>query len=260
MISQDILEATVVSKPSRTFGRNSVQMAFFSEDGNPIDVGSSGGGGAVDSVNGKTGTVILNSDDLNDGSSKVQMLSTERAKLSSIATNATANSTDAQLRDRSTHTGEQAQSTVTGLVTALAAKLDKVFARTASDSSPSWRTNFTGSLSTSVQNIVEHWINGVRTAGDNEWGGLRGWSIPYPDALVRAIRADGDGLGSGTAPCFHINERRTGQSVIHIYARTYAGQLIRNDINLSDTYIREAGDNTIPAELPANTLVVTKGA
>lgn len=39
-----------------------------------------------------------------------------------ISTTATANSTDAALRDRSTHTGTQAQSTVTGLVSDLAAK------------------------------------------------------------------------------------------------------------------------------------------
>lgn len=43
-------------------------------------------------------------------------------KLTGIATGATANSTDAQLRDRSTHTGTQATSTITGLDTALAGK------------------------------------------------------------------------------------------------------------------------------------------
>lgn len=45
----------------------------------------------------------------------------ESLKLMGIATGATANATDAQLRDRTTHTGEQPQSSVTGLVTALAA-------------------------------------------------------------------------------------------------------------------------------------------
>lgn len=46
----------------------------------------------------------------------------EQSKLSGIATGATANATDAQLRDRSTHTGSQAQSTITNLTTDLAAK------------------------------------------------------------------------------------------------------------------------------------------
>lgn len=48
--------------------------------------------------------------------------SAEKTKLSGIATSATANATDAQLRDRSTHTGTQAISTVTGLQTELDSK------------------------------------------------------------------------------------------------------------------------------------------
>lgn len=46
----------------------------------------------------------------------------QETKLSGIATGATANATDAQLRDRSTHTGTQAQSTIANLTTDLAAK------------------------------------------------------------------------------------------------------------------------------------------
>lgn len=45
--------------------------------------------------------------------------SAAKTKLDGIAAGATANSTDAQLRDRTTHTGSQAISTVTGLQTAL---------------------------------------------------------------------------------------------------------------------------------------------
>lgn len=43
------------------------------------------------------------------------LTSTERTKLAGVANGATANGTDAQLRDRSTHTGTQTASTVTGL-------------------------------------------------------------------------------------------------------------------------------------------------
>lgn len=43
--------------------------------------------------------------------------SSAKTKLDGIASGATANATDAQLRDRSTHTGEQAASTITGLAT-----------------------------------------------------------------------------------------------------------------------------------------------
>ena len=50
------------------------------------------------------------------------MSGADKTKLNGIATNATANATDAQLRDRATHTGSQAISTVTGLQTALDGK------------------------------------------------------------------------------------------------------------------------------------------
>jgi hypothetical protein len=48
------------------------------------------------------------------------MSSADFTKLAGIAAGATANSTDAQLRDRGTHTGTQPTSTITGLDTALA--------------------------------------------------------------------------------------------------------------------------------------------
>lgn len=47
------------------------------------------------------------------------MSSADKTKLNGVASGATANATDAQLRDRSTHTGTQAISTVTDLQTAL---------------------------------------------------------------------------------------------------------------------------------------------
>jgi hypothetical protein len=46
----------------------------------------------------------------------------DKTKLDGIAAGATANDTDASLRDRTTHTGEQAIETITGLATALAGK------------------------------------------------------------------------------------------------------------------------------------------
>ena len=47
---------------------------------------------------------------------------TEKSKLSAVAAGATANATNAELRDRTTHTGEQEISTVTGLQAALDGK------------------------------------------------------------------------------------------------------------------------------------------
>lgn len=63
-------------------------------------------GGKVDKITGK-------------GLSTEDYSTTEKSKLAGIAAGATANATDAQLRDRTTHTGAQDISTVTGLQSAL---------------------------------------------------------------------------------------------------------------------------------------------
>lgn len=52
------------------------------------------------------------------------MTAADKTKLNGVATGATVNATDAQLRDRSTHTGTQAISSVTSLQTSLDAKAD----------------------------------------------------------------------------------------------------------------------------------------
>ena len=45
------------------------------------------------------------------------MTAADKTKLDSVASGATANATDAALRDRATHTGTQAAGTITGLAT-----------------------------------------------------------------------------------------------------------------------------------------------
>ena len=78
--------------------------------------------GAVASVNGQTGAVTLTPDSFTDGATNHVFTAADDTKLGGIATGATANATDAQLRDRATHTGSQAISTVTSLQTTLDAK------------------------------------------------------------------------------------------------------------------------------------------
>jgi hypothetical protein len=85
-----------------------------------VDAASGGGGGAVDSVNSQTGVVVLDQDDITDGTTAKQFLATEKTKLAGIATGATANDTDANLKARANHTGTQATSTIVGLDAALA--------------------------------------------------------------------------------------------------------------------------------------------
>lgn len=145
---------------------NSVQDALESID---AQLGATGGG-AVDSVNGQTGVVVLEADDIGETSTAKIMTGAERTKLAAlpensalttslsgkvdkitgkglstndltdvlktkldgIASGATANDTNANLRDRTTHTGVQAISTVDGLQTALDGKAAQVHTHTAS--------------------------------------------------------------------------------------------------------------------------------
>lgn len=72
-----------------------------------------GGGGAVRSVNGQTGVVVLTQDSVGDGSTYKQYSQTEKTKLAGVATGATANSTDATLLARANHTGTQSADTLT---------------------------------------------------------------------------------------------------------------------------------------------------
>lgn len=70
----------------------------------------------------------------------------ERAKLAGIDTGATKNATDAALRDRTTHTGEQAISTITGLQAAIDDKVVKVTGKglSTNDYTTAEKTKLTG--------------------------------------------------------------------------------------------------------------------
>ena len=59
------------------------------------------------------------SDAIDEGTEHLFLTAAERVKLTNIETAATVNSSDADLRDRSTHTGTQAISTIDGLQEAL---------------------------------------------------------------------------------------------------------------------------------------------
>lgn len=83
--------------------------------------------GSVDTVNGvvpSAGNVALDADDIPDGTGKKTMTAAERTKLGTVASGATANSSDAFLLERANHTGEQAIDTITDLQTALDDKVE----------------------------------------------------------------------------------------------------------------------------------------
>lgn len=75
----------------------------------------------------------LNQDAVPDGTTNKAYTATEKTKLSGISSGATANQTDAYLLDRANHTGTQAQSTITNLVTDLAGKANVTHTHAATD-------------------------------------------------------------------------------------------------------------------------------
>lgn len=85
--------------------------------------GPTGPAGGVDSVNGDTGVVVLTQDDVGDGTTYKQYSQAEKTKLAGVATGATANDTDANLKNRANHTGTQSLATISD-VTASAAEVN----------------------------------------------------------------------------------------------------------------------------------------
>lgn len=75
----------------------------------------------VESVNTQTGTVTLDQDDIGDGATYKQYSQTEKTKLAGVASGATANDSDANLRNRANHTGTQTASTISNFTAAAAA-------------------------------------------------------------------------------------------------------------------------------------------
>jgi len=106
------------------------RLAFLRVDaeGRLKVTGTGGGGGGGDGANlgyqaSPTGGVVTSdtgtdaSLPLATGTNAGLMAPAQHTKLAGIATGATANATNAELRDRATHTGTQAAGTITGLAT-----------------------------------------------------------------------------------------------------------------------------------------------
>jgi hypothetical protein len=125
----------------------------------------------------------------------------EKTKLAGIATGATANSSDAQLRDRTTHTGTQDISTVTGLQTALDGKMQEATAATGTvidftqskifNSVVSPATgNFTDNLTGAKIGIVQKIYHNSGTAPTVPAGWVKLGSANYATSVLNIIYAD----------------------------------------------------------------------
>lgn len=253
-----------------------------------IDIDSEGGGGAVASVNGKTGIVVLNAADVNarpntyvpswdQVTGKPTVFPPEAHLHTGIYSPVGHTHTGVYSPVGHTHTTTQiSDSTALGrnlmkvsTVDAAQALLDldnvdlsnapPIYqARSVSDTEAKWKTELNGDLELELMDIAQHWVNGLRVAWQNEWGALRGTSPhEWGDALVRGIREDWDNLVAGRY--IELVDRRataypSPYQVMH--GRKWRdGMLVRNGIDMSDCWVRN-GTEAIPAYLPEGTIVV----
>lgn len=122
---------------------------------------------------------------------------------------------------------------------------------------PREKVNLNFPMETTSSDLSQVAVQGVVKSWRNEWGALRGTS-PYNwgDALVRAIRENGDGITAGTA--FQLNDRRTGAPAATMFGINWTdGSIVRNDIRMADVYYRASASDPLPANLPVGTIVVT---
>lgn len=128
---------------------------------------------AVTSVNAQTGVVVLDQDDIGDGTTYKQYSATEKTKLSGIAVGATANSSNATLLNRANHTGTQDISTILSLQGALDSKANA-----------SGTVNLTGNQT--VAGVKTFTSAPIAPSGTSIGGVLYLTGIGFPNGVVTA--------------------------------------------------------------------------
>lgn len=188
-----------------------------------------GGGGSVDSVNGKTGVVVLNQDEILDGATFKQYSATEKTKLAGVATGATANSSDAFLLSRTNHTGTQSADTLTDGTT------NKAFLATE-------RTKLTGIATGATANSTDAFL----LARGNHTGTQLAATVSDFDAAARtavkrdAVFSQGGALAVGAGTFRYPNKSgvtRTIHSVTASVNTAPTGASVIVDVNKNGTTI-----------------------
>lgn len=130
-------------------------------------------------LSGVLGSLPSTLDDLADGTTNKGFTATLRTKLNGISSGATANDTDANLKNRANHTGSQAISTITGLQTALDGKQALITAgsaitNAATDAATNLATNY--NLATGILGLANalNTANGAQNDLANKYNDLAG--------------------------------------------------------------------------------------
>ncbi len=180
----------------------------------------------------------------------------EKNKLAGVQNGATANSTDAQLRDRSTHTGTQAISTVISLQTALDAKINLSMVGANNGVTPldaGGKVPF-ANLPASLIIYKGMWNPSTNTPTLSDASGTAGW-------VYKTNAAGTANLGSGNQTFFNGDflihngtkwERSAGtDAVVSVNGQQGIVTLSKNDIGLGSV------DNTADLSKPISTATQT---
>jgi len=197
--------------------------------------GGGGGGGA--SWGGITGTLSAQTDLQSELNAK-QPLATvltnttaafttaQETKLSGVATGATANATDAALRDRATHTGTQAASTITGLATVATTGAYGDLTGIPSTFAPSAHSHIIGDV-TGLQTALDGKLNltggtmtGTFTAKTADTAGAY---FNLPPGVDPTAPNNGDVWFNATSMRFRVNSTNFGVAATN-GAQTFTGK------------------------------------
>lgn len=161
------------------------------------------------------------------------------AKLAGIAEQATKNATDAQLRSRSTHTGEQAISTVTGLQVALDSKVAAVAGKGLSteDYTTAEKTKLSGVAAGAQVNVPTNLALGARTGTTAQITSSTGAAVDVPAAsaaeaglMSGADKAKLDSLSTDLANVAIRTTANTFTGGKQIIQRTTAGNTAADEV------------------------------
>ncbi len=225
------------------------------------------GTGDVSSVNGQTGAVVLDAGDIAEVTDKRYMTDAQETKLDGVASGATANATNAQLRDTDTHTDGTVNKVYTAVEKAKLAGISSGATQNSSDSQLRNTDTHTDGVTNKVFSATEKTklaaieagaqVNPAVASEAEAYAGANNTKIMTPLRVAQAIAVFGDSSGGG-ASVSGQSLRRTVTQASHGFS---AEQVVYDNngtwaLAKADAYATAKATGVIESVTDANTFVV----